>query len=340
MLSQAALVSGEMTDPCTALSTIDSVAQDFFHNGGYALVSLSGEQEEVIRKGFGCGRRALDTIQSKTAEEVQQILPSENSAHVTGYHSAGGMSKYNSHREGFVFSDGGMFSVAIEEDDDDFETKMMELQECLHTIANQALSQLEQHLELPQNWFQEHYKHNENHSQWHLKRYVCGVEDKEIQEEKVLLPSHTDPSLLSVVIVDQVGKARGAMGLQVYGKIPIQEKREWTELPFHGHAVATIFVGSVLSYITGGVCPSAKHRVIQKEVDRSTSSSNVREERMAATFFLRPKGTSILQVPPSPHLQGVSLKRKESTFSAWTDRVSRNYQQSKLPSSDKQGKKR
>jgi hypothetical protein len=45
---------------------------------------------------------------------VRRIQPDEDSAHVTGYHPASvteGMSRYNAHRHGFVFSDGGMLQV-------------------------------------------------------------------------------------------------------------------------------------------------------------------------------------------------------------------------------------
>ncbi|CAB9497587.1 expressed unknown protein [Seminavis robusta] len=210
---------------------------------------------------------------------------------------------------------------------------MKELQECLHDIANDALSAIEDSLDLPHNWFQQTFHHHEDHSQWHLKRYVCedstsssnnnnniNDDEKKQQDETVILPQHTDPSLLSVVILDQPGTNPGAMGLQHFRKIPDQEKREWTELPLHGHAVAAIFIGSVLSYITGGKCPSVKHRVIQKELV---------QERMAATFFLRPKGTAVLQVPPARALAGVTLKKQQVTFDAWSSRVSKNYMKGK-----------
>jgi hypothetical protein len=45
---------------------------------------------------------------------------------------------------------------------------------------------------------------------------------------------------------------------------------------------------------------------------------------MAVTLFLRPSGLSKLQVPPSPVLSKVTLK-KQLTFDAWNTRVSKNY---------------
>ena len=56
----------------------------------------------------------------------------------------------------------------------DFEPAMKDMQECLHTIANQVMSDIERHLNLPVRWFEENFEHVGNYSQWHLKRYVCG----------------------------------------------------------------------------------------------------------------------------------------------------------------------
>lgn len=311
-------------------STLDSVSDTLLKQGGYALLSLSNTQQNVIAKGFRCGRESLEKMQSlanenkNVASVVRCILDTDDSAHAVGYHSSGGMSRYNSHREGFVFSDGAMFSM---ESMVDFEECMKDMQECLHTIANQVMKELGRKLDLPHGWFEENFLHESKYSQWHLKRYVTESDDvsasgrKEKKEDDiVLLPSHTDPSLISVVILDQPGQQAGAMGLQVFEQRPGQETREWTELGSSGHAVATVFVGSVMFHITGGFYAAAKHRVVQ--VDGAT-------DRMAATFFLRPRGSAILTVPPSPALQGVCLKKKEATFDSWSSRVSKNYMKQK-----------
>ena len=371
-----------------SLSTWESLAEDVAANGGYAIVPLDEAQQQVVARGFDCGRRALTSIanasSSPSAEQlVRCIGPTEDSAHATGYHGAAGsansMSRYNAHREGFIFSDGNMFSMQDNSSGDtsnnEFEPSMTTLQDCLHSVANRALQAIERQLELSEErWFQEQFQYEEDHSQWHLKRYVydnvdidndCGhplrsnnhhnnqnikndshtgnqqnsPPSKETVEEqvRVLLPSHTDPSLLSVVILDQSGVQPGAMGLEVYQTLKGQNepKRVWTELPCHGHGVAIIFIGSVLSHILGGtVCPSAKHRVVrQKEVEGSQH-----QERMAATFFLRPKGSAILQVPPSPLLEGHSLKKKHVTFDTWSSRVSRNYMKPTNQGGTKNGK--
>jgi isopenicillin N synthase-like dioxygenase len=312
----------------TALTTgMDSIAEDLERQGGYALVSLTEEQQEVVATGFRTLRLALEKVQATSTVPCKCISPIDDSAHATGYHpaaSSNSMSRYNAHREGFVFSDGAVFGFPSEQTQD-FEPAMIEMQACLHGIANEALASIARVLNLPEHWFQETFHHHEDHSQWHLKRYVMdaprdprdtiSVCNNPDEEETVLLPQHTDPSLLSVVVLDQPGRQPNSMGLQLYQKVPGLDQRAWVELPFSGHAVAIILVGSVLSYITGGKCQSAKHRVIH--VDGV-------QERMAATFFLRPKGSAVLVVPPSRALEGVSLK-KQITFDAWSGRVSRNY---------------
>ena len=328
------------------LSSWEDLAQDLQDQGGFAQVALSEEQQQMLARGFSIGRAALNIA---TSENTRCIRPTEDSAHATGYHAAASsnsMSRYNAHREGFVFSDGAMLSM---QDTPEFQEAMMEMQHCLHEVAKQALAAIEQHFNLPEHWFRDNFHHDEDHSQWHLKRYVTGCDKQLLAQEKengcknketqstkeeeeketVLLPSHTDPSLLSVVILDRPGMNPGAMGLQCHQKVTTEnnnsnnKQRVWRELHFHGHALATIFVGSVLSHITGARYPSVKHRVVQRPGA---------QDRMAATFFLRPSGKAILKVPPSPLLEYVTLK-KQATFDAWSSRVSRHYMKNKVDSS-------
>ena len=103
--------------------------------------------------------------------------------------------------------------------------------------------------------------------------------------------------------------------------------REWREVPLHGHAVATVLVGSVLSYITGGLFPGARHRVVYRPA--------LPRSRMAATLFLRPRGDAALSVPPSALLTGGGggggggVRVRRTTFDAWIARVSKNYMRQK-----------
>lgn len=403
----------------SSFSSWDSLVEDLIANDGYAIVPLlnddNDDQQQAIARGFQCGRLAFEAIAKQHQQQdegvdeamVRCIGPADDSAHATGYHraaSANSMSsRYNAHREGFVFSDGNLFSLQNnnnddkneinDDDEDDFEASMKAMQECLHRIANQAVEAIEQHLDLPTDgWFRDQFQHEGDYSQWHLKRYVeveigCDSSHEQQQQqlaennsgsssadslskeaaaakasatmenETILLPSHTDPSLLSVVILDQPGIQPGAMGLEVLSTQKLsasshhdenmneQQQRAWTEIPYHGHDVAVIFIGSVLSHILGNsnYFPSGKHRVVQKQEQLCTTTTagvgnnnnnnnnatQQKRERMAATFFLRPKGSAILQVPPSPRLEGVSLKKKNATFDDWNSRVSRNYMKQK-----------
>ena len=421
-----AFASGEYPD--LSITAWESLAEAIVANGGYAVVPLDPARQQVFARGFECGRRAFDAIAktnnnntidpSSTTQQmmmVQCIGPNDDSAHATGYHpaaSSNSMSRYNAHREGFVFSDGNLFSMihnrkeenndGNDHHDDDFRSSMEAMQQCLHSIANQAMQGMEQYLGLSDHWFQEHFRHEESHSQWHLKRYVVGDAHPDFnnnndnrksnnnnnnnnngetsrdhrlslsssindtapivnststkEEQNLLLPSHTDPSLLSVVVLDQPGIQPGAMGLEVFAwdaaaSVGCDKKRVWRELPCHGHGVAIVFVGSVFGAISGGqLIPAAKHRVVvqndmhtkiydsmdnnsmekavveEEEEEEEDTSSPQKQERMAATFFLRPKGSAFLQVPPSPLLEGVSLKKnKQVSFDTWNSRVSRNY---------------
>jgi isopenicillin N synthase-like dioxygenase len=303
----------------------DEVAISLERDGGVATVNLPSASEALHAHSFAVARQAFDRISSSN-DSVLSIPADADSAHATGHHAAGAgnsMSRYNTHREGFVFSDGATLKV---QGLPEFDPAMTALFESLHEITKHVLLAVERKLDLPKDWFQQTLGPTDMSSQWHVKRYVTVENEDKIDhgkpcgegEESILLPMHTDPSIISVVIHDAEGKNPSAMGLQCYAQTS-DNKRIWKEVPFHGHAVATIFVGSVLSHITGGLWPSIKHRVVE--------TPDV-ENRVAATLFLRPKGSSLLQVPPSPFLKEVTL-RKKITFDTWNARVSKNYSKKK-----------
>ena len=288
----------------------ESVVNDLLQHG-VAVQELLEGQASIHRTAFATAKRALHTDL-----KCQRIGPHDDSAHATGYHAAGGMSRYNQYREGFVFSDGMSFGMNTESDDmPEWEQDMQSLFTSLHGIAQNVLTELEQEWMLPNGWFQNTFGDTSLHSQWHMKRYVGPTEDN-----GVLLPIHTDPSLLSVIIHDAPGIQQKCMGLQ-YQAITEDGTREWRDVSHHGHLVATIMVGSVLGYITGGQVVAAKHRVV---VDTSIS-----RERMAATLFLRPRGTARMVVPPSQAFENVVLKKQRTTFDSWNEKVARNYEKGK-----------
>ena len=231
-------------------------------------------------------------------------------------------------------------------------------------------------------WFQQHLGPTETSSQWHIKRFVEVEENNREEEsinnndsksssssflteegEHITLPMHTDPSLISIVIHDDSstidGGGHGALGLQYYHP----RERKWIEPEAHGHSVATIFVGSVLAHLTSGQFPAAKHRVIDKQQQQQQQQQQqeekpLKQQRMAATLFVRPQPSALLRVPlPSPWLiqqiqkeeddrhvdsensrsndkTNQSKKKKPSskppiTFDAWLKRVAKNYEKQK-----------
>ena len=339
---------------------------------GVASVCLPEIWRQRHESCFDSARWALN-FASQTVRESTDILPfpritSEmDSAYATGYHLAGvdlhtdskstSMSRYNAYREGFIFSNGELFTIGIT--DTSFYPSMSTLFHSMHDdIACPILEAIATYLDLTDvDWFQSTLGPTALHSQWHLKRFVHPVssstttatnERNNGDDSMEWLPSHTDPSLISVVIHDAPYIAPGGMGLQ-YQLRPctttttLNTKNEtttstqntttstnnilWKEIPRHGHGVATIFVGSILSFITGNVLfPSAKHRVVYNPQDDYPN-------RIAATLFVRPRGDAILVSPPSHRLvidDDPSFQRKEKIiFSHWLKKVSRNYMKSK-----------
>jgi len=215
---------------------------------------------------------------------------------------------------------------------------LRELELALHDAARTVLEGIERDLELPpspvntddggRGWFQSEYGSIQLHSQWHLKQYCSaplrGDENPQRQQQQqqqqqddlpkqreqsatsstpatdevVLLPVHTDPSLLSIVVLDRIGAAvqPGGQGLQYYcdqyGTRPSRKDDEdgggnnngdvddnndnddssatgkekkrgtWKEIPCSGYGVAVVFVGSLLAQMTGNYYRAAKHHVV------------------------------------------------------------------------------
>ena len=291
--------------------------------------------------------------------------------------------------QGFIFSDGELFDLDMDHDirdhnidqndgnnekkNQDFRTNMKKAFTYLHdTIANEVLKAIAKDMCIDENWFQTNLGPTKNSSQWHVKRYVHSsfYENNDLQHkkqnkysnlnvntelEREILPMHTDPSLISIVIHDCPGIQPGGLGLQYLSPITdsnnsenskiTKTKKTWKNVPAHGHNVATIFIGSVLSLLTGGMYPAACHRVIE-EIDKS---QKITKERMAVTLFVRPYGKSMLQVPPSPkllvkHENGDTskieyrVKVKQMTFDAWNAKVARNYMKKKNKNTNNEDK--
>ena len=171
---------------------------------------------------------------------------------------------------------------------------------------------------------------------------------------QVLLPVHTDPSLISLLVHDVPGVRPGGLGLEylrprwprgagaggsvagrrsssggVSGEVsggtePTAEptgdrgaEDEWLDVASHGHGVVTVLVGSVLDRITGGLYPAAKHRVA------STNPTGL-GRRVAATFFFRPAPTAWLEKLPITALADRSVN--PIRFRDWLARVASKYE--------------
>jgi isopenicillin N synthase-like dioxygenase len=155
------------------------------------------------------------------------------------------------------------------------------------------------------------------HSQWHIKRYRPDLSrlTTTCEGKAVLLPTHTDPSLLSLVVHDRPVGSVGGMGLE-----HLLPTGVWSEVPTSGHGIATCFVGSVLDKITGGRLRGAKHRVALPPDTVTTEGRG----RVVATFFFRPAPSARLRLVPAVELVG--LRVKELTFKEWNHRVASRYE--------------
>jgi len=337
---------------------------------GYALFPLSTllqrKQTTIsIARSFETARRALDVVSdNKDALVASPIIdPSSDSGSWTGYHDAAEVNgRYNEYREGFVFSNGDMFDVTSDEgkgDCIDFRYEMNNLFSVMHDdVANGVLRAIERRLELPLLYFHRAFGPTHDSSQWHMKRYVVDARvdttfnDEEGQcastigdtmvtsepqkEAEIFLPVHTDPSLISVVILDEAGINKGGMGLEVFHPLKTENNSgTWKEISHMGHDVAVIFVGSVLSYLTKGqIFSAAKHRVVNWISSRMDPDGIIPNERrgsrVAATLFVRPNGDALMKSLPSPHLQiEAALEKNPPTFRVWNARVAKNYMKKK-----------
>lgn len=299
---------------------------------GYALLLLPDELTPSISKAFTTARIALDTVLAGAGGlncELPLIDPDSDSGGWTGYHCATSKNgRYNKFREGFVFSNGEMFDVntstgANDTNEISFASEMKGLFHAMHNmIANGVLSAIEKRLNLPEMYFKNELGPTDNASQWHMKRYNIQSDDDSLHDEYEMLPMHTDPSLISVVILDKDGVESGGMGLQVL------ENSVWQEVEQHGHGVAIIFIGSVLSHLlrdhSRTYFPSAKHRVVRWWQEGQCN------QRVAATLFVRPHADGVMKPLPIRDAEDSAQCTKQyQTFSEWNKRVARNYMKKK-----------
>ena len=210
---------------------------------GVATLSLPGESKASHADAFLVAREALEMASTTVDDGSIPLIPEDiNAAHATGYHSSrttNNMSRYNAHREGFVFSDGRVIAINRLPQ---FKSTMEMFFHSLHTIATRVMSGIENSLEIKEQWFEATLGPTSTSSQWHVKRYVDDTQPSQPADSvdtarkqddiDVLLPMHTDPSLVSVVVIDAPACQPLARGLQYFWN------GEWNDIPCHGHAVA------------------------------------------------------------------------------------------------------
>ena len=202
---------------------------------GVACVRLDSEAEALHARCFETAKMGMAHCASVDPSDPLAIPPEADSAHATGMHAAGWGSAYNATREGFVFSDGACFGVPADDPAAaaEFERSMRAMFASALRVARATLAALERRLELPPGWFESELGPIADHSQWHVKRYrpearsehavsVAGTSAATAAagrvDARVLLPVHTDPSLISVIIHDAPGVSRGARGLEVLSR--------------------------------------------------------------------------------------------------------------------------
>jgi hypothetical protein len=395
--------------------TKNSLLQNLFHPQAFATARRA---MDVLTKNHHPAHNDDSDDDTKTITATM-IPPNADSAHVTGFHTAGMLSmKYNTYREGFVFSDhdGKEIKDIIsctkhrhqekEKEEEDmillvhqFHVAQATMFASLHGMANRILTEIERQMELPYQWFQRHLGPTETSSQWHMKRYhnhnhhhhnnhnnqhhhhnvsssTTTTNTKPTTEPIILLPMHTDPSIISVVVHDwstysppsstnNSSNSKTMMGLQYY-----DSKRTWKDVTYQGathqNVLATVLVGSVLSHMTERIWPAVKHRVIQTTTTTTTIGGQQSQQRMAATLFVRPQLSALLPAPlPSPVVQQqiqlsprISKQQQQQgqspspfqsypdnthipplpsmTFGTWLQRVAKNYQSNKNKSQNKQ----
>jgi len=305
---------------------------------GLVQILVTEEQAALVSRSFDTGHEAMDFMDRNEYSEKQghiRLSPQDISAYdCTGYHPAGGnvlSSKYNHYREGFIFSNGKLFDIPVEVDS--FHATMQQVRSLLHKLALEGLEEVEESLQLPKGYFEQKFAANDqsdpflNSSQWHMKRYHT-THNKLTHEEKkegelLLLPVHTDPSLVSVVIHDEPGIQEGGWGLEYHERKPHETaQREWKQIPQHGHRIATIMIGSAMGRINPNshIFPPVRHRVVPYDQELP------RRRRMALTYFLRPDPQSLIQP-----LFSVTSKEPSMNFGSWYQRVSSRYNKKTKP---------
>lgn len=338
----------------------------------------------IVERGFKSAVEAMDfmkenkgSMNGTDCKPIPLLTKTDDAQHATGYHPANSasLSRYNIHREGFVFSDSNLFDTNIDDSIFSFRDDMIAMRGILHKLAINAWHMLEE--EVMEYMVNKNEKHDisneefecfrsqffakdeseqdmEKHSQWHIKRYdyhdksnctIHGELDTQSEEkERLLLGSHTDPSLLSVVIHDNPNNSIGCRGLEILdNENSIDSLKKWIELPQHGHKVYTVLIGGAMArLLSEGKFKPCLHRVNAKGAGMKGQwfNSSIDAPRVVATYFLRPSPKTILspinlsydaisQNSRSGFKSKLPRSKRPISFHDWCARTSKNYSKSK-----------
>lgn len=251
---------------------------------GYVILDLSERMSSL-----SC--RVFDLFQSFDARSVAEkmvfeLLPDTNGEH-NGYHAIGGISAYNRCREGYIFQAASpvwpMLSESVECEGDEFSTTHEIWRAEMHHFALIILDKVWEALGIHSP--AEGVLDVVSGSQFQVKK-ICwaGIDpaatlSQTEDGEFVTMPTHCDPSFISIVIHSQIFS-----GLQVRDA----EKRAFVHIPPTGPGKCVVFAGSLLELITNSEIKPCVHRVVSTEADMISA------KRIAATFFFQPTNDSFL----------------------------------------------
>ena len=281
---------------------------------GFAALPVGEGLRGTHARCFAAACAGLDQARSAGPDHVLAISAEADSASASGLHRAGALSQYNVCREGLIFSNGAIFDLPPPADGEpaadhvQFAEEMAAFFASAMALISGVFAALERRLQLPVGWFEHSLGPVAQHSQWHVKRYVPEAAPSNAvttDGKHVLLPVHSDPSLLSLIVHDRDGTNSGALGLEC--NVKGAAGGEWVEVAAHGHSVVTVLCGAVLERITGGRFVAARHRVAVRD-------PNALGRRVAATFFFRP-APSAVRFNRSPPLNHPPLSAHPPSFS-------------------------
>lgn len=318
-------------------------------HGGFAL-ALPPELDALNRDVFALYHRF--DAQPHAAKSAFALGAAAADGENNGWHSPGGLSRYNRYREGYIFQ----YAEPIPDmlaDEPAFARTHERWRDSIWEVAAAVMAHVARALGLAPGYFEPGGAMDlRANSQFHLKSLALPADDAPRADAElsaptadaaavgsseataapptnrdgvhVLLPAHTDPSVLSIIVHNEHGR-----GLQVFSE------RSGARAPdgrTHGHApsavltssaaaatgggsadacagggfceagaygpgVCTVLAGAVLERIAGGAgIRSPKHRVAftPAELARMRGATGERR-RTAATFFFQPEMGVVLR---------------------------------------------